>query len=126
MLVSIIHVCRDFGENMSDEAGETPAPNAKQDLDGPSRLFALTSQGIDPITGEYRPSPKEIAKYKERKDAHELRVFLIFGVPIGFVLAMFIGISSNLGNAGFFCCWAVCSFVAGAVLNSVMEKKKNR
>jgi hypothetical protein len=101
---------------------QTPQP--QRDEKDFERFLAHQLQGVDPVTGEIRPSAKEIAKYKERKATHEFRVFLALGVPVGFVVAMAIGLSTNLGNSGFFCCWAVCSFVAGAVINSMVGMKK--
>lgn len=86
---------------------------------------SLTLQGINPITLERKPSAAQIAERKEKETKHEFRVFLFLGVPAGFVVAMFIGLSANLGNAGFFCCWAVCSFVAGSVINSMAGMKKS-
>jgi hypothetical protein len=91
---------------------------------GPSIFFTRISQGFDPITGEEVPSQDEVAAQKERKSKHELRVFLVLGVPVGFVIAVIIGLSSNLGNIGFFCRWVVCSLVSGAVLNTMLEPKK--
>jgi hypothetical protein len=91
---------------------------------GPSILFTRATQGFDPLTGEEVPSAADIAKLKERKSKQELRVFLALAVPVGFVIAMCIGLSSNLGNAGFFCCWAVCTLVSGAVLNAMLQSKK--
>jgi len=89
------------------------------------RYLSHRLQGIDPITGEYQPSAEEIAEWKKRKEKRESRVFWVLGVPVGFVVAMVIGLNSNLGNTGFFCAWAVCSVVSGAVLNSIFDSNKS-
>jgi hypothetical protein len=100
------------------ESKPTPHQMTREEFD------LLTFQGISPITGERMQSDAEIAKQKERQSKHEFRVFWVFGVPVGLVLAFVIALPANMGNTGFFCCWAVCTLISGAIFTSIIGAKK--
>jgi hypothetical protein len=100
------------------ESKPRPRQMTKEEFD------RLTFQGIDPVTGERVKSAAEIATQKERQSKHEFRVFLVFGVPVGLVLAFVIALPANMGNTGFFCTWAVCTMISGAIFSSIMGAKK--
>jgi hypothetical protein len=109
------------GVHMSEpeqESKPTPHQMTKEEFD------LLTSQGISPITGERLQSAAEIAKQKEQQSKHEFRVFLFLGVPVGLVLAFVIALPTNMGNTGFFCTWAVCTMISGAILSSIIGARK--
>lgn len=117
-----LFISKEGGLDMEEPKQEA---DARPHQTTPEEWHLLSSQGISPITGKRRPSSIEMAKEKERESKHKLRVFLVFGVPVGLVLAFVISLSSNLDNTGFFCCWAVCTLVSGAVFSSIIPAKKN-
>jgi hypothetical protein len=108
------------GNQMGDPKQKlNPLPMTREQFDN------LTFQDFDPVTLEKIPSAAEIAKQKERKSKHEFRVFLVIGIPAGFVLALFVALSTNMGDKGFFCAWAVFALIIGALFSSMSNSKKS-
>jgi hypothetical protein len=113
-----------MSKTSEEPAAEIPKRKPVLSDEEAGRFMGLQSQGIDPVTLDRRPSSAESAEQNERKSNHEFRVFLVFGIPVGLVLALVIAFSMNLGNTGFFCAWAVCTIVSGAFLSSLLSGKK--
>lgn len=103
-----------------NEPEPTPKQMTREEFD------LLTFQGIDPVTHEAGPSSAEIEKEKDRQSRHEFRVFLVFGVPVGLVLALIISLSTGMGDVGFFAAWGGCTLISGLVFSSILPRQPRR
>jgi len=69
-------------------------------------------------------TPEEIAEQKDKRTSRQIRVFLVLGVPGGLVVAFVIAMAQNLGDSGFFCCWAIFAVLIGFFADSYIEAKQ--
>ena len=114
-----LHACKHIVHEYPEEFQKAERAMTREEYD--LHLF----QGIDPITGERNVTPKEIEQRKEREESRSLRIFLIFGLPIGLVCATAIGLSTGMNDAGFLCCWAVIALLASALISSIGTKNNS-
>jgi hypothetical protein len=122
--IFVVHWIGRSGVRVMDESEQEAEPSPQ----GMTReqFDLLTFQGIDPITRERTSSSAEIKKEEERQSNHEFRVFLIFGVPVGLVVALFVALATNMGNGGFFSVWAVTTMISGAIFSSLIGRKPSK